>query len=548
MGKNSETQRIIPKFNPQAIVDYCNSANGLGGKRKEQEDLILKAKQHLLAEGWCFSYAARHRGNEELRYSPGIGQKKYFSLRTACMAYLHNKAQLDKLTNRISRIKFVREDVKACLDKQPQLEEFSENRVIENHVVEDVDVCFGSFSSMQREKRKFWIDLFGDSEYNDVVTQSKNSSFDDMGSFDARREDFKLDEGVKRRRLGGKNMNDLIKLRDAKRKINGRGRVRGVNNQLKDVNNEILTQNLEEHSNDDVCSICREGGDLMLCDKCPSAFHAGCHGLSEIPPSEFWYCLSCCCGICGDNLCRDDSYVHDKQCDQCERCYHGKCIGGYYGAELEREEWFCSRNCEAISFGLNDLLGKPIIVGGNNLTWTLLKKNYNVNDPWTNKRLKGALSIMHECFKSVKEPWGGRDVGEDVIFSRKSDLKQLDFRGFYTVILQKGARVAAFATVRVFGDRVAELPFIATRLKYRSQGMCKTLMNVLEEKLFNLGVQKLVLPSMLSVLDIWTSPSFAFKQMTASDRSMLMGHAFLEFSGTVACQKVLQESRRQSVR
>ncbi|KAL0303317.1 UNVERIFIED_CONTAM: Increased DNA methylation 1 [Sesamum radiatum] len=35
--------------------------------------------------------------------------------------------------------------------------------------------------------------------------------------------------------------------------------------------------------NDDLCSICEDGGDLLCCKNCPRAFHTECVGLSVIP-------------------------------------------------------------------------------------------------------------------------------------------------------------------------------------------------------------------------------------------------------------------------
>jgi hypothetical protein len=46
--------------------------------------------------------------------------------------------------------------------------------------------------------------------------------------------------------------------------------------------------------NRDSCSICKNGGDLLLCDRCPKSFHIGCLKLkpSDIPEGE-WYCPTC---------------------------------------------------------------------------------------------------------------------------------------------------------------------------------------------------------------------------------------------------------------
>lgn len=78
---------------------------------------------------------------------------------------------------------------------------------------------------------------------------------------------------------------------------------------------------------------------------------------------------------------------------------------------------------------MHHLLGKPVIVGDDNLTWTLLKyiepddsvsDNVDYESSVENySRLSVALDVMHECFEPVKEPHTRRDIVEDVIFSRR---------------------------------------------------------------------------------------------------------------------------------
>ena len=70
------------------------------------------------------------------------------------------------------------------------------------------------------------------------------------------------------------------------------------------------------------------------------------------------------------------------------------------------------------------------MVGDNNLSWTILKNEENVINVKTTRKLNQAVIVMNECFHSVKEPWNGKDVAEDVIFSRSSEVKRLDYRGF----------------------------------------------------------------------------------------------------------------------
>ncbi|XP_063943294.1 uncharacterized protein LOC108196726 [Daucus carota subsp. sativus] len=322
---------------------------------------------------------------------------------------------------------------------------------------------------------------------------------------------------------------------------------------LADMTDKQQHQNNEEE--DDLCSVCHSDGTLILCDRCPSAFHSRCVGLKEDPCDAVWFCPSCCCRICGagENSC--DSEVSAEysfvNCDQCARQYHISCLKK---KEIVPDSypigcWFCNKKCEQISFALKSLLGKPVQVGTNGLTWTLLRYvnpeesvqsdigNLKEND----RKLKVALRVMLECFVSVKEPRTRSDIVEDVIYNRGSRVNRLNYRGFYTVLLEKNDKSVSAATVRIYGEKVAELPFVATRFRYRRQGMCHILLNELEKLLRELGVERLVLPAIPEMLDTWTS-SFGFSVMPQSDRLKLLDYTLINFPGTTMCQKLLSKN------
>lgn len=81
-----------------------------------------------------------------------------------------------------------------------------------------------------------------------------------------------------------------------------------------------------------------------------------------------------------------------------------------------------------IYLGINELLGKPIPVGRDDLTWTILKHRRPEGTDYDSSpmeemtesysKLNIAVSVMHECFEPVKEPRTQRDIVEDVIFCR----------------------------------------------------------------------------------------------------------------------------------
>lgn len=307
----------------------------------------------------------------------------------------------------------------------------------------------------------------------------------------------------------------------------------------------MMTDSWSQGENDDVCSVCHYGGELILCDGCPSSFHKSCLGLEDVPDGN-WFCSSCCCGICGlrkfegDIQCvMDDDAV--LSCDQCERRYHIECLRSTCRLQNHSNNWFCSTECENIFVGLQLLVGKPIPIGVNNLNWTLVKYSNGLDVEEFAERyskLKVAAEVMHECFEPVKDARTGRDLVEDVVFSRGSNLNRSNFRGFYTILLERNDEIISVANVRVHGQKVAEMPLVGTRFHYRRHGMCHVLMNELEKQLALLGVKKLILPAVPCVHDTWTN-SFGFSKMTELERLQYLDCTFLDFQDTTMCQKLL---------
>ncbi|KAL2345140.1 hypothetical protein Fmac_006425 [Flemingia macrophylla] len=159
--------------------------------------------------------------------------------------------------------------------------------------------------------------------------------------------------------------------------------------------------------NDDVCIVCWDGGNLLLCDGCPRAFHKECAALSSIPRGD-WYCQFCqnmfqrekfvahnanamaagrvegvdpieqitnrCIRIVKDieaelsgcALCRGVDFSRSGfgprtiiLCDQCEKEYHVGCLRDHkmaYLKELPEGNWLCCNNCTKIHSTLENLL------------------------------------------------------------------------------------------------------------------------------------------------------------------------------------------------
>ncbi|CAI9769656.1 unnamed protein product [Fraxinus pennsylvanica] len=62
-----------------------------------------------------------------------------------------------------------------------------------------------------------------------------------------------------------------------------------------------------------------------------------------------------------------------------------------------------------------------------------------------------------------------------------SEFPRLNYGGFYTVVLEKDAIVMSVASIRIHGVNVAELPLVATSSNYRRKGLCRLLIDSIEE-------------------------------------------------------------------
>ncbi|ERN18627.1 hypothetical protein AMTR_s00065p00166550 [Amborella trichopoda] len=105
---------------------------------------------------------------------------------------------------------------------------------------------------------------------------------------------------------------------------------------------------------DEICSICHYGGELVLCDCCPSAYHLACLHLKDLPEGD-WFCPSCCCAICdGDESNADRDQFNAKtflNCEQCNHNYHVGCYnerGSMVVKSYPKGNWFCSKKCSDV--------------------------------------------------------------------------------------------------------------------------------------------------------------------------------------------------------
>ncbi|CAI9088785.1 OLC1v1023211C1 [Oldenlandia corymbosa var. corymbosa] len=308
----------------------------------------------------------------------------------------------------------------------------------------------------------------------------------------------------------------------------------------------VLVEEIDE--NDDSCGRCGDGGELICCDKCPSTFHPACLYAQEIPEGN-WYCPQCTCRICSDVVDNNDSSgpLGMLKCSQCENKYHEACLL-QRGLKIESasDTWCCSESCEEIYAGLQSRIGVMNLIS-DSYYWTLLKCIHGDQKVHTaqkfvalkaevNSKLAVALTIMEECFLPMVDPRTGIDMIPQVVYNWGSQFARLNYCGFYTVVLEKNDILMSIASIRIHGSTVAEMPLIATCCKYRRQGMCRRLLNSIEQMLKSLKVQKLVISAIPGLVETWTE-GFGFKPLEDQEKRSLSNFSLMVFPGTVWLKK-----------
>lgn len=354
---------------------------------------------------------------------------------------------------------------------------------------------------------------------------------------------------------------------------------------------------------DDMCAVCGDGGDLILCPECPRSYHKGCLPSEDEsgekkdgsdPSDNKWRCPECCnrkeapdslsnnarpivvrvtreikkteieSGGC--IICRAKDFSSDKFddrtmiiCDQCEKDHHVGCLRDSDICdlkELPRGKWFCCGDCDRIHAALQELVSRgvemvPQMVVADIIRKCVVKGLGEIAESdvqWQILCGKGHPSshrpLLSRAVSIFREGFNPIVVGSgrDLIpvMVYGRNISGEEYAGMYTVVLYVKSVVVSAALLRVFGREVAELPLVATTKENRGKGYCQALLSCIEGLLCSLSVRSLVLPAAGEAKSIWTN-KLGFTTMKQEQvLNYTKVYHFAQFRGTSWLEKILE--------
>uniref|UniRef100_A0A0E0HVY6 PHD-type domain-containing protein n=1 Tax=Oryza nivara TaxID=4536 RepID=A0A0E0HVY6_ORYNI len=346
-------------------------------------------------------------------------------------------------------------------------------------------------------------------------------------------------------------------------------------------------RNMSNRQSDDLCSICSDGGELLLCDSCPRAFHRECVGFTTIPRGT-WCCRYCenrqqresslaynhnaiaagridgidpmeqiftrsiriattpVTGFGGCALCRLHDFSKKKfsartvlLCDQCGREFHIGCLKEHNMADLTalpEGAWYCTADCVRISETLKDLLSRgaePI----SSVDVEIIKRKYEQKA--LNK--DGDLDVRWRVLKDKSSADSKLVLSKAVaIFHESFDpIIQIATGRDLIPAMVYGNTVVSAGLFRVMGSEIAELPLVATSRDSQGLGYFQALFGCIERLLASLKVKHFVLPAADEAESIWTQ-RFGFVKITQDElREYLKGGRTTVFQGTSTLHKLV---------
>ncbi|KAH0632494.1 hypothetical protein KY290_038226 [Solanum tuberosum] len=251
-------------------------------------------------------------------------------------------------------------------------------------------------------------------------------------------------------------------------------------------------------------------------------------------------------------------------CDQCEKEYHVGCLKKRKIAdlkELPKGKWFCCADCKRIYSALQNSLNsgeerlsesclgavrmklkekRMDFVGDLDVRWRLISGKITSRE--TRVLLAEAVSIFHDCFDPIVDSATGRDFIPSMVYGR--NIRGQDFGGMYCAILTVNSIVVSAGILRIFGQDMAELPLVATRIGSQGQGYFQLLLSCIEKLLAFLNVRRFILPSAVEAMSIWTE-KFGFKEIPPD---LLVSYKktcwqLITFKGTCMLEKMVPKCR-----